>query len=239
MKLPRLSTKDFLRDLADFAQSQREAIEASVDGFAPSESARAERVQRSKRDYSFFKRTYFPHYCSQPNSVLHDYLDERLPQIVDHAQGQHDVIAAPRGEAKSTNVSLIFVAWCLLTERKHYVVIVMDAFDQAAVMLEALKGGTLHNDLGASVDGTGGDDFWTSDRITVDVRCVYSGIGGQQLWNAACTADPQSDNCQQQSADWYVVNANGRLRTLSVSPSVQYGVGGLGVIVGTLAALHI
>lgn len=139
MKLPKLSTKDFLRDLADFAQSQREAIEAAVDGFAPSETARAERVQRSKQDYSFFKRTYFPHYCSQPNSVLHDYLDTRLPQIVDHAQGQHDVIAAPRGEAKSTNVSLIFVAWCLLTERKHYVVIVMDAFDQAAVMLEALK----------------------------------------------------------------------------------------------------
>ena len=139
MKLPKLSTKDFLRDLADFAQSQREAIEASVDGFAPSETARAQRVQRSKQDYSFFKRTYFPHYCSQPNSVLHDYLDTRLPQIVDHAQGQHDVIAAPRGEAKSTNVSLIFVAWCLLTERKHYVVIVMDAFDQAAVMLEALK----------------------------------------------------------------------------------------------------
>jgi hypothetical protein len=77
-------------------------------------------------------------------------------------------------------------------------------------------------------DGTGGDEFWTRDRITVDVRCVYSGIGGQQLWNAACTTDPQSDNCLQQTADWYVVNANGRLRTLLVSPSVQYGVGGLG-----------
>lgn len=77
-------------------------------------------------------------------------------------------------------------------------------------------------------DGTGGDEFWTSDRITVDIRCVYSGVGGQQLWNAACTADPQSDNCQQLTADWYVVNSNGRLRTIPVSPSVQYGVGALG-----------
>ena len=77
-------------------------------------------------------------------------------------------------------------------------------------------------------DGTGGDEFWTGGRITVDVRCVYSGIGGQQLWNAACTADPQSDNCAQQTADWYVVNANGRLRTMPVSAAAQYGVGGLG-----------
>ena len=77
-------------------------------------------------------------------------------------------------------------------------------------------------------DGTGGDDFWTSDRITVDVRCVYSGVGGTQLWNAACTTDPQSDNCLQQSADWYVVNANGRLRTMPVAADVQYGVGALG-----------
>lgn len=77
-------------------------------------------------------------------------------------------------------------------------------------------------------DGTGGDEFWTSSRITVDVRCVYSGVGGQQLWTAACNADPTSDSCQQQSAEWYVVNANGRLRTMAVSPGVQYGVGALG-----------
>lgn len=77
-------------------------------------------------------------------------------------------------------------------------------------------------------DGTGGDEFWTSSRITVDVRCVYSGVGGQQLWTAACTADPTSDSCQQQSAEWYVVNANGRLRTMAVSSGVQYGVGALG-----------
>ena len=77
-------------------------------------------------------------------------------------------------------------------------------------------------------DGTGGDDFWTSDRITVDVRCVYSGVGGSQLWNSACTTDPQSDNCLQQSADWYVVNANGRLRTMPAAPNLEYGVGALG-----------
>jgi hypothetical protein len=77
-------------------------------------------------------------------------------------------------------------------------------------------------------DGSGSDDFWTSDRLTVDIRCVYSGVGGSQLWNSACSTDPQSDLCLQQSSDWYVVNANGRLRTVPVAADVQYGVGAIG-----------
>lgn len=77
-------------------------------------------------------------------------------------------------------------------------------------------------------DGTGDDEFWTSSRLTVDVRCVYSGVGGQQLWTAACTDDPQSDSCVEQSPEWYVVNANGRLRTMPISDDAVYGVGAVG-----------
>lgn len=77
-------------------------------------------------------------------------------------------------------------------------------------------------------DGSGSDAFFTSSRLTVDMRCIYSGIGGQQLWNAVCTTAPQSDACQRQSPDWYVVNANGRLRTMPVSANLQYGVGAIG-----------
>jgi hypothetical protein len=77
-------------------------------------------------------------------------------------------------------------------------------------------------------DGSGRDEFFTASDITVDMRCIYSGVGGQQLWNAACTAAPQSDSCRNNSPDWYVVNANGRLRTMPLAPDLQYGVGALG-----------
>lgn len=77
-------------------------------------------------------------------------------------------------------------------------------------------------------DGTGGDDFWTASAITLDIRCVYTGVGGLSLWTAACTADPNSPSCLDNTADWYVVNSNGRLRTMPVSANVQYGVGALG-----------
>lgn len=62
-----------------------------------------------------------------------------LPAIVANATGQTNAIAAPRGEAKSTLVSQLFVLWCLVTARKKYPVIVMDSIDQAYPMLEAIK----------------------------------------------------------------------------------------------------
>ncbi|HGW8926449.1 TPA: phage terminase large subunit, partial [Pseudomonas aeruginosa] len=101
--------------------------------------ASAVRRERASADYEYFARTYFPHYVKRGNALLHDYLYKRLPELVDHPDGQHEAIAAPRGNAKSTLVSQIFVIWCVLTGRKHYPLIIMDAFEQAATMLEAIK----------------------------------------------------------------------------------------------------
>ena len=47
--------------------------------------------------------------------------------------------AAPRGEAKSTLVTQLFTLWCVITERKRYPIIGMDASEQAEVMLDAIK----------------------------------------------------------------------------------------------------
>ncbi len=77
-------------------------------------------------------------------------------------------------------------------------------------------------------DGSGADAFWTTSQIRVDVRCVYTGAAGRQLYTTACSTDPESDACAIGSPDWFVVNANSRLRTMPVAPTVQYGVGGLG-----------
>ena len=58
---------------------------------------------------------------------------------MDNGQGDHDAIAAPRGHAKSTIVTQIGTLWAVVTGRKRYPVIVMDALDQALPMLEAIK----------------------------------------------------------------------------------------------------
>lgn len=126
-------------DLLAYAAALRARIEAEVTGFDADPRAAAERRSRAQDDLEYFARTYFPHYVTRPNSRLHDYLYRRLPEIVASRRSETDAIAAPRGEAKSTITSQIFVLWCVMTGRKHYVMIAMDAFDQAALMLTAIK----------------------------------------------------------------------------------------------------
>lgn len=135
-----LTPKAAAADLVAFAAQLRQRIEAQVSGFDPDPKARAERRKRAHDDFGFFTQTYFPHYIRSPHrSKLHDYLFVRLPAIVASDKGETDAIAAPRGEAKSTLVSQLFVLWCLVTGRKKYPVIVMDSIDQAYPMLEAIK----------------------------------------------------------------------------------------------------
>lgn len=137
---PKLTQKAAAADLAAYAAQLRQRIDAQVSGFDPDPLARAQRRKKAQDDFGFFTQTYFPHYIRSPHrSQLHHYLFERLPAIVASPKGETDAIAAPRGEAKSTLVSQLFVLWCLVTGRKRYPVIVMDSIDQAYPMLEAIK----------------------------------------------------------------------------------------------------
>jgi predicted phage terminase large subunit-like protein len=136
------SSKEFLDGLASLAESLRRQIDADLDGWDLAPEAIAERRRKvfdEVTGFEYFDSTYFPHYGKAAPSELHKYLYQRLPQVVLSTAGQRDAIAAPRGEAKSTKVSMSFVLWCLITEKKWYPIIVMDAFEQACEMLEAIK----------------------------------------------------------------------------------------------------
>lgn len=135
----KISRKEFLIQLAELSNTLRIQIEAEVDGFKPNVIAIQERRTKAQNDYEYFAHTYFPHYVKKSNSKLHEYLYKRLPEIANSAVSETDAIAAPRGEAKSTLTTQLFVIWCIITGRKHYAIIGMDAFDQAAIMLEAIK----------------------------------------------------------------------------------------------------
>lgn len=137
--MAKLSSREFAKQLTDLAAGFRQQIEAQVSGFNPDPAASKARRQRADQDFEYFARTYFPHYVTKPNSRLHDYLYQRLPEVANSDKSETDAIAAPRGEAKSTITSQIYVIWCVVTGRKWYPMIGMDAFDQAAIMLEAIK----------------------------------------------------------------------------------------------------
>lgn len=136
----RLTAREAFNDLEAYKAQLRQRIEAEVSGFSPDPLERARRIQAAVASFEIFVGSYFPHYVRSPHqSALHRYLFVRLPEIVASEQSETEAIAAPRGEAKSTLVSQLFVLWCLITGAKRYAVIVMDSIDQAYPMLEAIK----------------------------------------------------------------------------------------------------
>lgn len=138
-----LSKKEFEAQLLELTASIRRTIEAEQVGFDPSKAAidaRRDAVRDPVNGFRYFVQNYFPHYIRHKDeSELHKFLFSRLPAVVAETGSQQDAIAAPRGEAKSTIVSQLFVLWCIILELKKYPVIIMDSIDQAYPMLEAIK----------------------------------------------------------------------------------------------------
>lgn len=131
--------KAFLEELKAFADEQRKLIDAECSGFSVDPAARNERRARAFKDFRFFAKTYFPHYVKGDESIFHTWFYDNVPGLIDAPEGKLINLSAPRGEAKSTLGTQLIVLWCIVTERKHFIPIVMDAWDQSAAMLEAIK----------------------------------------------------------------------------------------------------
>lgn len=178
----KLTAREASNDLAAYAAQLRQRIEAEVSGFSPDPVERARRIGEAVASFEFFCGAYFPHYVRSPHkSALHRYLFARLPAIVASEKGEADAIAAPRGEAKSTLVSQLFVLWCIVTGRKRYPVIVMDSIDQAYPMLEAIKAELEFNPrLAADFPAASGQGrVWQAGAILTrnDVKVQVAGSG--------------------------------------------------------------
>lgn len=142
----RLTPHAFREAVSGLQDQLRRRIEAEVDGFPADDAARRERIARVKdldSGYRFFVETYFPHYIKAAPNLLHEHLFERLPAMVRDARpgkrGARLVEEAPRGSAKSTMGTQLFTLWCAILRLKHFIIIGMDAYEQAALMLEAIK----------------------------------------------------------------------------------------------------
>ena len=138
-----LKSKEFMRELAEYAANLRRMIEAEVDGFStkPEDvAARRKAVFDPVSGFEYFVNHYFPHYItSSSKSELHEYLFKMLPEVAADPNSRSETVGAPRGEGKSTKVSQIYPLWRIVTGKTHFALIVMDSIDQAYPMLEAIK----------------------------------------------------------------------------------------------------
>ena len=159
-----LRSNDFLAELKAYADAQRTLIQAECDGFATDAAARDIRRTCAKSDFRFFSKTYFPHYIKGAESLFHTWFYDNVPKLIDAPQGELIDLSAPRGEAKSTLGTQLLTLWCVVTDRKHYIPVVMDSFDQAATMLEAVK-----------------TELTDNPRLAMDFP---GACGGGRVWNA-------------------------------------------------------
>ncbi len=85
-----------------------------------------------------FAQVYLGPLFNKPFSRMHDELLAELGTL-HQRRGAHLAIAAPRGHAKSTVVTLAYVLWCLVCQKEPFVIVVSGTSDQAAKLLEHVK----------------------------------------------------------------------------------------------------
>lgn len=136
-----LTPAEFRRQLTELGDALRRRIELEVEAFPADDAAREKRRAKALADdgYRFFAETYFPHYLTALPSLLHEHLYDLLPRMATDDAGWRLLLIAPRGAAKSTHVSLIFPLWLAARGAKNYMMLISDAFEQAAALIEAIK----------------------------------------------------------------------------------------------------
>ena len=103
-------------------------------------------------DLGYFGRAYLSHYFTRPSPEFHEELDEiwetsvmksknpmKCAKEISRMKGSRNAIAAPRGHAKSTNLTFKDDLHAALYGYKHYILILSDSSDQAEGFLDEIK----------------------------------------------------------------------------------------------------
>lgn len=103
-----------------------------------SASLRRQRRRLGAKSPRAFAEVYLKNNCSAPYSKMHLEMFKKLRKIT-RTRGARVAIAAPRGHAKSTIVSLVYVLWCALYLKERLILIASNTTEQAAALLKDIK----------------------------------------------------------------------------------------------------
>ena len=93
-----------------------------------------------------FAEIYMENNCSEPFSQMHKKVFNLLYKMTRKRKARL-AIAAPRGHAKSTIVSLVYVLWCILYHKERLILITSNTSEQAIALLKDIKHQLRHNPL--------------------------------------------------------------------------------------------
>ena len=86
-------------------------------------------ISLSEGDLYLFAVRYFKHYLRRSSSRLHKFIYKTLTREINRRYrkvGFKIAIAAPRGNSKSSLVSIIFPIWCICYNKKRFIILVSE-----------------------------------------------------------------------------------------------------------------
>ena len=113
------------------------------------ENIRLKRRQLGSRSPEAFAEVYLKNNCNISYSRMHLETFKKLLDITKERKAKV-AIAAPRGHAKTTIVSLVYVLWCILYNKERLILITSNTSDQAITLLKDVKYQLKYNPLIAS-----------------------------------------------------------------------------------------
>lgn len=142
-------------------------------------------------DMSYFGRAYLPHYFIRKSPHFHEELDEiwsrgvmkgknplNEAKTISRMKGSRQVVAAPRGHAKSTNFTFKDSLHAILYMYKHYILILSDSSDQAEGFLEDIKTEIEDNyNINLDFGSLKGDKAWRTGVILTNTGIKVEAIG--------------------------------------------------------------
>jgi predicted phage terminase large subunit-like protein len=143
--------------------------------------------RKTAQDFLTFRKYYFAHYHSVPDGAMQKELSKLLSRAV-NKRGSKLAIAAPRGFAKSTLVSLEFVIYCICFKLEGFIVIVSATQSQATNFLRDIKrefetNEKLRNDFPdvSGVDNKSVSQRWSETEIITanDIKVLAISTGQQ------------------------------------------------------------
>ena len=143
-------------------------------------------------DMEFFGRAYFPHYFSRPSPEFHRELDAIWQQGV--LKGRYPLtaaeiktisrlpvvrraVAAPRGHAKSTNLTFKGTMHSTLYGYKHYPIIISDSSEQAEGFLDNIRVEFEENTAILEDFGPLAGSVWRSNVLVTKTNIKIEAIG--------------------------------------------------------------
>lgn len=143
-------------------------------------------------DMEFFGRAYFPHYFSKPSPEFHRELDAiwqqgvlkgRYPltaedtKMISRLPGTRRAVAAPRGHAKSTNLTFKGTMHSTLYGYKHYPIIISDSSEQAEGFLDNIRVEFEENTAILEDFGSLAGSVWRSNVLLTKTNIKIEAIG--------------------------------------------------------------